>query len=263
MGIFVACSLPTDFGWRTPYWTSGRVRYLIDFFFNVFVSHSYVKRLLRELGLSYKKSEVRNIRRNEYLVRKWREHAAPRIQAFVEDPETAVFFMDECTVCSDVLNGRSWSLIGEPNVLLQSMPYKTGCLGAVSPSGEAQAMTIQGSVNSSVVIEFFKMLRDVTKEAQLVIVLDNASWHRSQEVFEWIRSTPGVELIFLPPYTPEFNPVELMWSQLKRTSSAELPRQTESQFLEAVNNDLAEICMNTDLVQAFFKKESVKYALGA
>ena len=52
---------------------------------------------------------------------------------------------------------------------------------------------------------------------KFVLVLDNASCHRSAKVNEFIESAGGnIVLIFLPAYTPQLNPIEIQWRELKR-----------------------------------------------
>lgn len=52
---------------------------------------------------------------------------------------------------------------------------------------------------------------------KILIVWDNASWHRSKTVRQWLTDNPGVvELINLPPYSPELNPQEHVWKALKQ-----------------------------------------------
>ena len=48
-----------------------------------------------------------------------------------------------------------------------------------------------------------------------VIILDNASWHR-KKVLKKLAETVGCRVIFLPPYSPDFNPIEKVWAALKK-----------------------------------------------
>ncbi len=48
-----------------------------------------------------------------------------------------------------------------------------------------------------------------------VVIMDNASFHKSEKIRELIESV-GCELIFLPPYSPDFNPIEKFWANMKR-----------------------------------------------
>ncbi len=64
--------------------------------------------------------------------------------------------------------------------------------------------------------------------------MDNASFHKLQQVREAIEST-GARLVFLPPYSPDFSPIELMWSKLKQYL-----RKTAARTLESFHQALLE-----------------------
>jgi transposase len=54
---------------------------------------------------------------------------------------------------------------------------------------------------------------------RIVIVVDNAKYHHAKIVDEWIQSLNGkISLLFLPPYSPELNPIERVWKLVKRTA---------------------------------------------
>ena len=68
--------------------------------------------------------------------------------------------------------------------------------------------------NSETLMEFLKELRQ--EYGRLVILLDNASYHRYRAVNEFVKSTCGeIKLACLPPYTPQLNPIEIQWRALK------------------------------------------------
>ena len=74
------------------------------------------------------------------------------------------------------------------------------------------------AINSETFIEF---LQDLLKTyPKLILVMDNASCHHSRMVTEFVESTGGaIRLVFLPPYTPQLNPIEMQWGMLKRLLS--------------------------------------------
>ena len=68
--------------------------------------------------------------------------------------------------------------------------------------------------NSETLVEFLKELRQ--EYGRLVILLDNASYHRYKAVNEFVKSTcREIKLAYLPPYTPQLNPIEIQWRVLK------------------------------------------------
>ena len=71
------------------------------------------------------------------------------------------------------------------------------------------------STNSETFIDFLKDVRQ--RHPEFYMVLDNASYHKSRAVKEYVEGTNGaIDLEFLPPYTPQLNPVETVWRDLKR-----------------------------------------------
>ena len=80
--------------------------------------------------------------------------------------------------------------------------------------GELRIKIVE-SANSETFREFPEEIR--RDHPRLFMVLDNASYHKSKAVREYVESTEGdVGLEFLPPYTPQLNPVETVWRDLKR-----------------------------------------------
>ena len=68
--------------------------------------------------------------------------------------------------------------------------------------------------NSETFVEFLKELRQ--EYGRLIILLDNASYHRYRAVNEFVKSTCGeIKLAYLPPYTTQLNPIEIQWRVLK------------------------------------------------
>jgi len=55
-----------------------------------------------------------------------------------------------------------------------------------------------------------------------IIVMDNASFHRKRKLFP-LAQQAGFHLVFLPPYSPEFNPIENFWAWLKRYLRKSIP----------------------------------------
>ena len=85
--------------------------------------------------------------------------------------------------------------------------------GAMS-QGELRIKIVE-STNSETFREFLEEIR--RDRPRLFMVLDNASYHKSKAVREYVESAGGdIELEFLPPYTPQLNPVETVWRDLKK-----------------------------------------------
>ena len=98
-------------------------------------------------------------------------------------------------------------------------PVSKGCristIGALSLSGVEAAMCFEGTLNTDVFLYFVEKFLVPVLEPRHTVVVDNASPHKSAQVAELIEAT-GAALVYLPPYSPELNPIENAWSKLKQ-----------------------------------------------
>ena len=75
--------------------------------------------------------------------------------------------------------------------------------------------TCQGAVRSPQVVKFLDhVLRHVAGE--VIVILDRAMIHRSKAVQAFVQLHERLSLVYLPPYAPELNPIELVWADVKR-----------------------------------------------
>ena len=97
-------------------------------------------------------------------------------------------------------------------------PYHRGAqvnlIGAVDVSGIRTLMTVDDTVNGDVFVVFAERFLAPTLCSGDVVVWDNLSLHKMASIRSIIEST-GAELWFLPPYSPDLNPIEEFWSKLK------------------------------------------------
>jgi len=70
--------------------------------------------------------------------------------------------------------------------------------------------------NSEAFKLFLTQLRQRTLDREIIIFLDNASIHKSKKVKQYLARHKNIHLFYLPPYSPEYNPVELFWRWIKR-----------------------------------------------
>lgn len=70
--------------------------------------------------------------------------------------------------------------------------------------------------NSKIFIQFLHQLHQAKPNKKLLIVLDNGSIHKSRKVKKFVAKNDWLELLYLPPYSPEYNPIEMFWQWLKR-----------------------------------------------
>ena len=76
-------------------------------------------------------------------------------------------------------------------------------------------MLFTGACNTAVFNEWLEHMLLPQLQVGSVIVMDNAAFHKSQRTLELIAQA-GCEVLFLPPYSPDLNPIEHVWANLKR-----------------------------------------------
>ena len=121
-------------------------------------------------------------------------------------------------------------------------------LGALALRGPLQPMCVNGSTDGRVFLTFLKEVLVPQLWPGAVIVLDNLGAHKVCGVREQIEAA-GARLLYLPPYSADFNPIELLWSKLKSHLRRVAARTSEA-LDRAISAGLATI--TTQDVRGFF-----------
>lgn len=90
----------------------------------------------------------------------------------------------------------------------------TTMIGAVRQDGSTACMTVEGAVNAQIFRCFVREILLPSMKAGDILVMDNLSAHKDRESLELLKNA-GVSVRFLPAYSPDYNPIELMWSKVK------------------------------------------------
>jgi transposase len=115
--------------------------------------------------------------------------------------------------------------------VVDSVPKNYGdnvtLLGALSLAGVEALMTVNGATDGEVFLTFVREMLAPTLEAGDVVIWDNLGAHRSVAVREAVEAR-GARLVFLPPYSPDMNPIERCWSKIKAFLRAAKARSREA-----------------------------------
>jgi transposase len=134
-------------------------------------------------------------------------------------------FVDECGVHVAMTPTHGWTPRGSRAV--DSVPRNRGrvrtVLGAMDMDGMLGLYSIDAATTTDVFLDFLRtaVLPDLPRGKTLV--LDNLGAHRAKRVWE-LCSSHGIHLKFLPPYSPEFNPIEHAWAWFKHYIRKQKPR---------------------------------------
>jgi transposase len=124
-------------------------------------------------------------------------------------------FYDEAFFKRETTITRGWYLKGsKPEVINRKSHDKVGVHSAISLSGRLFSL-IFNEFNSDTFIEYLKALTLGIKK-KITLVLDNASPHKSKKIKEFVaKNKRKIELIYLPAYSPDLNPQEGVWKDIR------------------------------------------------
>ena len=133
-------------------------------------------------------------------------------------------------------------------------------IAAVSGNGHMRYMTIQGRFNADVFIKFLRQIVN-SHDCPVIIVTDGHSAHKAKKVMKYLRGEKRLlDIHILPPYSPELNPVELVWSALKSGRIGRMALKTKDQFLSAISSGLRSLQRQRKKILGFFRAEYTAYA---
>lgn len=144
------------------------------------------------------------------------------------DP-TRLVFVDETWVKTNMTRQRGWCARGRP--LLAKVPHghwKTlTFLAGLRHDRIVAPLVLDGPINGAAFTAWVEQSLAPTLDPGDVVILDNLGSHKGRAVREAIRNA-GAHLLFLPPYSPDLNPIEMMFAKLKA-----LVRKAEERTVEA------------------------------
>ena len=122
-------------------------------------------------------------------------------------------------------------------------------LAAMTLDGMLASMSIESPTDGDVFLAFIEQVLGPKLHPGHVVVLDNLGAHKVEGVRELVESR-GAQLIYLPPYSPDFNPIEQAWSKLKQ-----LLRGVKARVLDQLEPAIAQAidAITPQNAQAFFK----------
>jgi transposase len=125
-------------------------------------------------------------------------------------------YVDEASATTDMTRRRARAPIGERAIC--RVPFRRWSamtiIGAMSVNGVVASMTHEGATNAETFVTFVEAVLAPQLRSGDVVFLDNLGAHKSAEARAAIEAR-GATLVLLPPYSPDFNPIEKLWSKVK------------------------------------------------
>lgn len=249
---------------RLPFmlWTREAVALLIQRKFDIQLALSTVGRYLRTWGFSPQKPVRRAYEQNPAQVRYWLQTKYPSIRSQAKEVGACIFWGDEMGLRSDHAVGRTWGERGKTPVVKAS-GNRFGCnmISAITNQGNLNFMVFDGRFTSDVFISFMKRLVKQNKGKPVFLIVDRHSAHRSRKVETWLEeNTDSMRLFYLPGYSPDLNPDELLNQDVKSNSVGRRRAKDKAELVKNVRGYLRSRQRKPEIVSHYFNGEHVKYA---
>ena len=253
---------PLQMKFNFALWTRSMVGIMIKRKYGIKLSESSVGRLLRQLGLSCQKPLYRAYQQNPEIVKQWKEEVFPAIKKKAKKVGAAIYFQDESGIRSDFHSGKTWAIKGQtPVIKATGARFSLNMVGAISTRGKLRFMVVKGSVTAERICDFLDKLMHNT-ENSIFLIWDGHPTHRSKKVKEHIASFDGkLEVYFLPSYSPELNPIEQAWNNVKGDGIGRRIVFGPDQLKAAVLSQLLKLQKLPKIVKSFFRHPDCDYTL--
>ena len=254
-------STPADHGYDTVLWTLKILVDLLQKRFGIWVSDSTVALHLHRMKLSCQAPCYRAQAQDPDQVEDFLDHKFPMIQRYAEKIGADIGFEDEAGVGVVTRSGRTWGEVDYPPVVpvvTQRGGYNV--LSIVTATGEFHYAVEEQHINGERYVEFLQqVLRERTRP--LIIITDRVSYHRSVEVRQFVlKHRKQIRVFFLPTYSPELNPDEQVWNEIKHRQLEKQPIKSKFDLKRRLYDALDSLQQKMERIQSFFQLPDTRYA---
>lgn len=186
------------------------------------VGRTTLRRIVRAAGLRWKKCK-KLLRKASATQRAAYMLLFEALWARMRQHDVTVVYVDESHFHQDLDIGYTWATIGKPAWRVSTSPplsARINWYGAYDFTHGQAMIWHEGKCNSEQTIQFLQRLHDWQRamghgaHKRIVVIWDGAPWHRSLAVRQKAQEL-GIEIIQLPAYSPDLNPIEGLWKWMR------------------------------------------------
>ena len=242
-------------------WTREAVRDLIVRKCSLRLSVWTVGRYLARWGFTPQKPVRRAYEQDPAAVRRWLRRVYPAIRALAHREQATIFWGDETGMRSDHQAGRSYGRRGHtPIIPGTGKRFRCNMISALTNRGRLSFMVFRGRFTAAVFIGFLHRLMRQRRRKVFVIV-DRHPVHLAVAVVRWVqRRKQRLRLFFLPGYSPQLNPDELLNQDVKTNAVGRQRPKTQRELVGNVRRFLWRTQHQPRKVRSYFRHPSVRYA---
>ena len=254
-------STPVAHGYDTELWTLQILVELLQQRFGVWVADSTVALHLHRLNLSCQHPCYRAAEQDPEAVAHFLLYKFPKIEKLAEKIGADIGFEDEAGVGIMTRAGRTWGEVGAPPVV-PATDRRGGynVLSVITATGTLRYSIEAHSIDSERYLAFLQqVLRGRTRP--LILLADNVSFHRSAAVRQFVRAhRTQIRMFFLPTHSPELNPDEQVWNEIKHRKLGKQPIKTKPDLKKRLHSALKSLQHKAEKIRSFFQLPDTEYA---
>jgi transposase len=253
---------PDQLGLAGFLWTREAIAELIAQRYGVWLARTTVGGYLRGWGFSPQKPQHRALEQDPVAVARWLDEEFPAIRAQARREGGVVLWLDEMGVRSDAAAGRSWAPVGQTPVIKRTgKRFRVNMLSAISNAGRLRFRLFVGSFNGPVFIDFLRRLLRDCGGRKVHLIVDGHPVHHARLVSAWVAGhADRIELHFLPGYSPELNPVELLNHDVKANAAGRRRPRSAGELRQELHGYLRRRQRQPEVLVRFFDYPATRYA---
>jgi transposase len=243
-------------------WTREAVQRLILERCGVHLAIRTVGDYLARWGFTVQKPVVRVYERNDEAVNRWRTKEYPAIARRAKRQGARIWWGDETGLRSRHYTGTSYSPRGKTPVTRGSgKVFGCNLISAITNRGELAFMVYEGKFNADTFRDFMERLIKQAGGRKVFLILDNLKVHKAKVLRPWhAEHSHEIELFFIPSYSPDLNPDELLNHDLKANAVGRKRARSKEEMLANATGHLEDRASTPHIVANFFREEHVSYA---
>jgi transposase len=242
-------------------WTRDAVRLVIRQRYHIDLPVRTTGDYLKRWGFTPQKPVKRAYEQDPKKIAHWLETTYPGIAVRAKQEQAEIHWGDETGIRSDAYNAKGFAPKGKaPVVRLNAKKNSINMISSITNNGKVRFMLYRETMTGKVLISFMsRLVRDT--DQKVFLILDNHRVHHGKKVAKWLDANrDNIEVFYLPPYAPEYNPDEYLNGDLKQKIRSGIPARSQDDLSKKTRSFMKTLQKRSHHVKKYFKHPLVNYA---
>ncbi|QNH26410.1 IS630 family transposase [Xanthomonas theicola] len=215
-------------------------------------------------GFTPQKPMRRACEQRPEAVQAWRNETSPEMARRAKTEGAQIQWGEETRLGSDHVRGRSYAPTGKtPERRVASRREGLSVTSMATNRGQVRWKVFEDAMNADIPLDFLKRPIEDMRSKKVFLILDNLKVHHAKPVEAWLAEHfQEIDVFYLPSYSPEPNPDEMLNADPKANATKQVPARTKGQFKKAVISHLRGLQKSPQRVARYFMHKPIRYAAG-